>query len=202
MELVVLMEVEASFCKQPLFAGDPIPAAGGSALGRDPYWSRCVICVWPPGTPLPLEEIHTGTPQMYGVQEQNYVAHIMAFAGCSKPYADCGLVPLPARAIMLKWQLDQIFEEDSSGDEKVLLAMEYLKQMSRFTLPMLKDAGFTSQSGPRGDLPVRSGAGSFRPLASGLALKRSWHQPFVWCPVNSAAENLAETMAGLGNRNM
>ncbi|XP_008836346.1 alkaline phosphatase, germ cell type-like [Nannospalax galili] len=30
---------------------------------------------------------------VHGVQEQNYVAHIMAFAGCLEPYTDCHLAP-------------------------------------------------------------------------------------------------------------
>ncbi|XP_032757436.1 intestinal-type alkaline phosphatase 1 isoform X2 [Rattus rattus] len=30
---------------------------------------------------------------VHGVQEQNYIAHVMAFAGCLEPYADCGLAP-------------------------------------------------------------------------------------------------------------
>ncbi|XP_059134702.1 alkaline phosphatase, germ cell type-like, partial [Peromyscus eremicus] len=30
---------------------------------------------------------------VHGVQEQNYIAHLMAFAGCLEPYTDCGLPP-------------------------------------------------------------------------------------------------------------
>ncbi|CAO2625290.1 Intestinal-type alkaline phosphatase 1 [Lemmus lemmus] len=30
---------------------------------------------------------------LHGVQEQNYIAHVMAFAGCLEPYTDCGLAP-------------------------------------------------------------------------------------------------------------
>ncbi|XP_051010202.1 alkaline phosphatase, germ cell type-like [Acomys russatus] len=30
---------------------------------------------------------------VHGVQEQNYFAHVMAFAGCLEPYTDCGLAP-------------------------------------------------------------------------------------------------------------
>ncbi|XP_012876985.1 PREDICTED: alkaline phosphatase, placental-like, partial [Dipodomys ordii] len=30
---------------------------------------------------------------MHGVQEQNYIAHVMAFAACLEPYTDCGLPP-------------------------------------------------------------------------------------------------------------
>ena len=30
---------------------------------------------------------------VHGVQEQNYIARIMAFAACLEPYTDCGLVP-------------------------------------------------------------------------------------------------------------
>ncbi|CAH6791887.1 alkaline phosphatase, germ cell type [Phodopus roborovskii] len=30
---------------------------------------------------------------VHGVQEQNYIAHVMAFAGCLEPYSDCGLAP-------------------------------------------------------------------------------------------------------------
>nr|XP_042115601.1 intestinal-type alkaline phosphatase isoform X2 [Peromyscus maniculatus bairdii] len=30
---------------------------------------------------------------LHGVQEQNYIAHVMAFAGCLEPYTDCGLPP-------------------------------------------------------------------------------------------------------------
>ncbi|CAH6791889.1 Akp3 [Phodopus roborovskii] len=30
---------------------------------------------------------------VHGVQEQNYIAHVMAFAGCLEPYTDCGLAP-------------------------------------------------------------------------------------------------------------
>ena len=32
---------------------------------------------------------------MHGVQEETFVAHIMAFAGCVEPYTDCHL-PAPA----------------------------------------------------------------------------------------------------------
>lgn len=34
---------------------------------------------------------------LHGVQEQNYVAPIMAFAGCLEPYTDCGLAPPAGR---------------------------------------------------------------------------------------------------------
>ncbi|KFO30093.1 intestinal-type alkaline phosphatase [Fukomys damarensis] len=34
---------------------------------------------------------------MHGVQEQNYIAHVMAFAGCLEPYTACGLPP-PSRS--------------------------------------------------------------------------------------------------------
>ncbi|XP_031224756.1 intestinal-type alkaline phosphatase [Mastomys coucha] len=30
---------------------------------------------------------------LHGVQEQNYIAHVMAFAGCLEPYTNCGLAP-------------------------------------------------------------------------------------------------------------
>ncbi|GAB1285193.1 Alkaline phosphatase [Apodemus speciosus] len=30
---------------------------------------------------------------LHGVQEQNYIAHVMAFAACLEPYTDCGLAP-------------------------------------------------------------------------------------------------------------
>ncbi|KAM4836174.1 intestinal-type alkaline phosphatase 1-like [Thomomys bottae] len=30
---------------------------------------------------------------MHGVQEQSYIAHVMAFAACLEPYTDCGLPP-------------------------------------------------------------------------------------------------------------
>uniref|UniRef100_A0A5F9C658 Alkaline phosphatase n=1 Tax=Oryctolagus cuniculus TaxID=9986 RepID=A0A5F9C658_RABIT len=30
---------------------------------------------------------------VHGVQEQSYVAHVMAFAACLEPYTDCGLLP-------------------------------------------------------------------------------------------------------------
>ncbi|XP_060224768.1 intestinal-type alkaline phosphatase 1-like [Meriones unguiculatus] len=30
---------------------------------------------------------------VHGVHEQNYIAHVMAFAGCLEPYTDCGLAP-------------------------------------------------------------------------------------------------------------
>ncbi|XP_069878487.1 intestinal-type alkaline phosphatase-like [Dipodomys merriami] len=30
---------------------------------------------------------------LHGVQEQNYIAHVMAFAACLEPYTDCGLPP-------------------------------------------------------------------------------------------------------------
>lgn len=30
---------------------------------------------------------------VHGVQEQNYVAHVMAFAACLEPYEACGLAP-------------------------------------------------------------------------------------------------------------
>ncbi|XP_048200296.1 LOW QUALITY PROTEIN: intestinal-type alkaline phosphatase 1-like [Perognathus longimembris pacificus] len=35
---------------------------------------------------------------VHGVQEQNYIAHVMAFAGCLEPYADCGLRPPAGQA--------------------------------------------------------------------------------------------------------
>nr|XP_004662273.2 alkaline phosphatase, germ cell type-like [Jaculus jaculus] len=35
---------------------------------------------------------------VHGVQEQNYIAHVMAFAGCLEPYADCGLPPPAGRS--------------------------------------------------------------------------------------------------------
>ncbi|XP_041118911.1 intestinal-type alkaline phosphatase-like [Polyodon spathula] len=31
----------------------------------------------------------------HGVQEQNYIAHVMAYAGCIEPYVDCALEPPP-----------------------------------------------------------------------------------------------------------
>ncbi|KAI4881341.1 hypothetical protein NFI96_001649 [Prochilodus magdalenae] len=31
----------------------------------------------------------------HGVQEQSYIAHAMAYAGCIEPYTDCGLAPTP-----------------------------------------------------------------------------------------------------------
>ena len=34
---------------------------------------------------------------VHGVQEQNYIAHVMAFAGCLEPYTDCNL-PSPNSA--------------------------------------------------------------------------------------------------------
>ncbi|KAM7321259.1 hypothetical protein ACRRTK_019351 [Alexandromys fortis] len=34
---------------------------------------------------------------VHGVQEQNYIAHVMAFAGCLEPYTDCGLAPPAGR---------------------------------------------------------------------------------------------------------
>lgn len=30
---------------------------------------------------------------VHGVQEQTFVAHVMAFAACLEPYTDCGLRP-------------------------------------------------------------------------------------------------------------
>lgn len=30
---------------------------------------------------------------VHGVQEQSFVAHVMAFAACLEPYTDCGLTP-------------------------------------------------------------------------------------------------------------
>ncbi|ERE82115.1 intestinal-type alkaline phosphatase [Cricetulus griseus] len=30
---------------------------------------------------------------LHGVQEENYIAHVMAFAGCLEPYTNCGLAP-------------------------------------------------------------------------------------------------------------
>eukprot|EP00073_Rattus_norvegicus_P050049 XP_017452393.1 PREDICTED: alkaline phosphatase, placental-like [Rattus norvegicus] len=35
---------------------------------------------------------------VHGVQEQNYIAHVMAFAGCLEPYTDCGLAPPAGRS--------------------------------------------------------------------------------------------------------
>ncbi|XP_021485151.1 alkaline phosphatase, germ cell type-like [Meriones unguiculatus] len=36
---------------------------------------------------------------VHGVQEQNYIAHVMAFAGCLEPYTDCGLAPPAGHSI-------------------------------------------------------------------------------------------------------
>ena len=35
---------------------------------------------------------------VHGVQEQNYIAHVMAFAACLEPYTDCGLAPPAGRS--------------------------------------------------------------------------------------------------------
>ncbi|XP_050018065.1 zinc finger protein 669-like [Alexandromys fortis] len=60
----------------------------------------------------------------------------------------------------------------------------------------------TSQSGFPGDLPVRSGAGPFRPQAEGLALKRSWRQRFGGCSVIAAAGSCAESLGKLKSHDM
>ncbi|KAM4835868.1 intestinal-type alkaline phosphatase-like [Thomomys bottae] len=43
---------------------------------------------------------------VHGVQEQNYIAHLMAFAGCLEPYTDCGLPP-------------PVGQNDTSGPDQV-----------------------------------------------------------------------------------
>ncbi|CAO2625295.1 Alkaline phosphatase, germ cell type [Lemmus lemmus] len=68
----------------PFFAGDPmyqqqtaVPLHGETHSGED-------VAIFARGPQAHL---------VHGVQEQNYIAHLMAFAGCLEPYTDCGLAP-------------------------------------------------------------------------------------------------------------
>ncbi|XP_069855148.1 intestinal-type alkaline phosphatase-like [Dipodomys merriami] len=90
-----------------LYANGP-----GYALGQgarpDPRESESRAPTYRQQAAVPLaSETHSGEdvavfargPQahlLHGVQEQNYIAHVMAFAACLEPYTDCGLPP-PAR---------------------------------------------------------------------------------------------------------
>lgn len=62
--------------------------------------------------------------------------------------------------------------------------------------------GLTSQSGSPDKQPVRSGAGLFLLLASGLDLSRNKYQKFVWCAVCAAAWCWGDNMAKLGKQNI
>lgn len=68
----------------PLFAGNleyqqqaAVPLASETHSGED-------VAVYARGPQAHL---------VHGVQEQNYFAHVMAFAGCLEPYTNCGLAP-------------------------------------------------------------------------------------------------------------
>ncbi|KFO30095.1 intestinal-type alkaline phosphatase [Fukomys damarensis] len=77
-------------------ATSPRPNVSDSEIGDPKYRQQAAV-------PL-SSETHGGEdvavfargPQahlMHGVQEQSYVAHLMAFAGCLEPYTTCGLPP-------------------------------------------------------------------------------------------------------------
>ncbi|XP_012877088.1 PREDICTED: uncharacterized protein LOC105989511 [Dipodomys ordii] len=189
-------------------------AIPGGGRGRGELGGHRAQRPVPPGAPtyrqqaaVPLaSETHSGEdvavfargPQahlMHGVQEQNYIAHVMAFAACLEPYTDCGLPPpaphgqsagsgpttsagsslnttqtrvpvllwpllpvllllplLPLLALRSvaaascsgassrastsgaqkwKWLLAQIFQEDFLEEEVVLLATDYMQQVSQ-----------------------------------------------------------------------
>nr|XP_003474462.1 intestinal-type alkaline phosphatase [Cavia porcellus] len=80
----------------PGYPGSPRPEVSDSEIYNSSYLQQAAV-------PL-SSETHGGEdvavfargPQahlMHGVQEQSYVAHLMAFAGCLEPYTDCGLQP-------------------------------------------------------------------------------------------------------------
>ena len=81
-------------------AQDAAPSEHPVSLGDPSYLQQ---------TAVPLSsETHGGEdvaifargPQahlVHGVQEQSYIAHVMAFAGCLEPYTDCGLAPPAGR---------------------------------------------------------------------------------------------------------
>ncbi|XP_004868186.1 intestinal-type alkaline phosphatase-like [Heterocephalus glaber] len=77
-------------------SASPRPDVSNSEIGDPKYRQQAAV-------PL-ASETHGGEdvavfargPQahlMHGVQEQSYIAHLMAFAGCLEPYTACGLPP-------------------------------------------------------------------------------------------------------------
>ncbi|XP_059134180.1 intestinal-type alkaline phosphatase 1-like isoform X1 [Peromyscus eremicus] len=71
---------------------------------------------------------------VHGVQEQNYIAHVMAFAGCLEPYTDCGLAPpagqspttTPGRTITTLGQRETEVRNSAVGQATVLLSLKLL----------------------------------------------------------------------------
>ncbi|XP_034377602.1 intestinal-type alkaline phosphatase 1 [Arvicanthis niloticus] len=57
---------------------------------------------------------------VHGVQEQNYIAHVMAFAGCLEPYTDCGLAPPAGQTTNTN---------NAAGQATVLLPLQLLVSM-------------------------------------------------------------------------
>ncbi|GAB1285192.1 Alkaline phosphatase [Apodemus speciosus] len=58
---------------------------------------------------------------VHGVQEQNYIAHVMAFAACLEPYTDCGLAPPAGQSSSIT--------NDASGQATVLRSLQLLVSM-------------------------------------------------------------------------
>jgi alkaline phosphatase len=75
---------------------------------------------------------------VHGVQEQNYIAHVMAFAGCLEPYTDCGLAPpagqspviTPGQATTTNNAAGQATTtNNAAGQATVLLSLQLLVSM-------------------------------------------------------------------------
>ncbi|XP_051010212.1 intestinal-type alkaline phosphatase 1 [Acomys russatus] len=65
---------------------------------------------------------------VHGVQEQNYIAHVMAFAGCLEPYTDCGLAP-PAGQSSVTTPSKTEVTNGAAGQATVLLSLHLLVSM-------------------------------------------------------------------------
>ncbi|XP_028731997.1 intestinal-type alkaline phosphatase 1 [Peromyscus leucopus] len=71
---------------------------------------------------------------VHGVQEQNYIAHVMAFAGCLEPYTDCGLAPpagqssttTPGQTTTTRGQRETQVTNSAVGQATVLLSLQLL----------------------------------------------------------------------------
>ncbi|KAL1770615.1 intestinal-type alkaline phosphatase 1 [Sigmodon hispidus] len=60
---------------------------------------------------------------VHGVQEQNYIAHVMAFAGCLEPYTDCGLAPPTGQGSVTPDQSKPVATNSAAGQSTVLLSL-------------------------------------------------------------------------------
>ncbi|CAH6791888.1 Alpi [Phodopus roborovskii] len=64
---------------------------------------------------------------VHGVQEQNYIAHVMAFAGCLEPYTDCGLPPPAGQSSTITpGQIKTEVTNSAAGQATVLLSLQLL----------------------------------------------------------------------------